>query len=117
MIQTIISKENYDKTIILLKEKYEVLDETGCFFAVTSTEYDRYGNVIHDFFDVISEAVETGYTYVNTIVYPGGNVDNASFRDNVKYIVWLCKNRENMTFDKDAIREKHMGKERKKLQS
>ena len=42
MIQTIISKENYDKTIILLKEKYEVLDETGCFFAVTSTEYDRY---------------------------------------------------------------------------
>ena len=111
MIQTIISKENYDKTIILLKEKYEVLDETGCFFAVTSTEYDRYGNVIHDFFDVISEAVETGYTYVNTIVYTGGNADNASFRDNVKYIVWLCKNRENMTFDKDAIREKHIWKD------
>lgn len=110
-MQTIITSQDFQKTVDLLNQKYEILDETGCFFAIISTEYDYKGNVIHDCFQVISEAVEIGYHYINTIVYPTTNVQYVSFKDSVRYVVWLCKNPDKMIFNKDAIREKHIWKD------
>ncbi len=111
MIQTIITSQAFDKTIELLQKKFDALDESGCFFAILSTEYDSDGNVIHDFFEVIAAAVKIGYAYINTIVYPTKNVQSVSFEDNVKYVVWLCKDPNKMIFNKDAIREKHIWKD------
>ena len=34
-----------------------------------------------------------------------------AFTDNVKYVVWLCKNHAQMSFNKDAVREKHIWKD------
>lgn len=111
MIQTVISSLSFDETVRLLEEKYGRIDESGCFFAIVSTEYDSNGNVVHDLFELISKAVEIGYTYVNTIVYPTPDAQLVSFRDNVRYVVWLCRDRDKMIFNKDAIREKHIWKD------
>ncbi len=110
-MQTIISNTSIDKTIALLKEKYSLIDDTGCFFAIVRTEYDENGNDIHDFLEVIAAADELGYDYVNTIVYPSSVSQNVAFTDNAKYVVWLSKNHSHMKFFKDAIREKHIWKD------
>lgn len=110
-MQTVITNTGYAKTALLLKKEYENLSTDGCFFALVRTEYDELGNVVHDFLDVISAAVECGYEYVNTIVYPSAVSQSVAFSDNTKYIVWLCKNHSVMKFNKDAIREKHIWKD------
>lgn len=110
-MQTVITNTKYSKTISLLKSKYDNLSADGCFFAIVRTEYDDKGNVIHDFMDVLSVAIECGYMYINTIVYPSSVAQNVAFKDNAKYVVWLCKNRSVMKFNKDAIREKHIWKD------
>lgn len=110
-MQTVISCQSFEKTVDLLNEKYDKIAETGCFFAILSTEYDSFGNVVHDFFELIQTAVKMGYSYINTIVYPTMNVQSVSFKDNVRYVVWLCKDQNKMIFNKDAIREKHIWKE------
>lgn len=111
MTQTIITRLPFEKSIAMLHEKIDSLQENGTFFLIYSTEYDNNGNVIYDFLDIIAEAVAIGYTYVNTIVYPTTNIQKTAFIDNVRYIVWLCKNHTLMTVRKDAIREKHIWKD------
>ena len=110
-MQTVITDVSYAKTISLLKTEYENLSMDGCFFAIIRTEYDTKGNAVHDFLDVISVATEVGYEYVNTIVYPSSVFQKCTFRDNVKYVVWLSKKHSEMKFNKDAIREKHIWKD------
>ncbi len=107
---TVICRLPFEKTAELLEREYARLPEEGSFFAVCSTEYDKTGCVEHDFFDVISRAAAIGYQYVNTIVYPTKDVRQGAFADNVRYVVWLCKNRAEMAFNKDAVREKHIWK-------
>lgn len=111
MVKTIITFLSHTKTVEKLKEKREELQDEGSFFVICSTEYDKFGNVVYDFLDIIEEATSAGYVYVNTIVYPTKNVQEVSFRDNVRYIVWFCKNHSLMTINKDAIREKHIWKD------
>ncbi len=110
-MQTIITNTSCKKTKSLLKTEYCKLSESGCFFTIIRTEYDSKGNVSSDFLDIISVATKIGYEYVNTIVYPSSIVQNVAFLDNVKYVVWFCKNRASMEFNKDAIREKHIWKD------
>lgn len=110
-MQTLITDADYEKTISLLKSEYNSISEDGCVFALFQTEYDFEGNAVHDFFDVIFAATAIGYEYVNTIVYPTDTPQTASFSDNSKYIVWLCKCHSKMKFIKDAIREKHIWKD------
>ena len=111
MLQTIIAKGSFQDILELLKAQYNGLSESGTFYAIFSTEYDDSGNVIHDFLEIIDSAVKIGYTYVNTIVYPSAQKQKVAFLDNVRYIVWLCKNHSKMLFDKDSIREKHIWKD------
>lgn len=111
MLQTIVSRKPFADTVELLKSKYEELSESGTFYVMFSTEYDKQGNVLHDFLEIIKIATGMGYVYVNTIVYPTEDKQVASFVDNVRYIVWLCKDHSKMLFDKDAIREKHIWKD------
>ena len=110
-VHTVISRQNYDNTIQLLCSRFASLDDSGCFFAIFSTEYDERGNVRRDIFQLIAQAVQLGYTYVNTIVYPTALSQQAAFTDNARYVLWLCKNIERMAFNKDAIREKHIWKD------
>lgn len=110
-MNTIITKLNYENTIRMLNEKYESLKEGASFFAFYSTEYDEKGSVIHDFFQIINEAVKIGYEYVNTIVFPTLQSQKVSFKDNVRYVIWMCKNHSLLLFNKDVIREKHIWKD------
>ncbi|MBQ7376864.1 MAG: site-specific DNA-methyltransferase [Clostridia bacterium] len=111
MTQTIITILPFEKAIETLRDGKARLQDDGTFFVICSTDYDPDGNVIHDFLDVISEATALGYTYINTIVYPTKSVQNVAFKDNVRYVVWLCKSYSLMTVKKDAIREKHIWKD------
>lgn len=110
-MQTVITNTEFSKTVSLLKDNYRLLSSDGCFFAIVRTEYDKQGTVTHDFFDIISIATKLGYEYINTIVYPTVYSQEVAFSDNVKYVVWLCKCREKMKFNKDRIREKHIWKD------
>ncbi len=107
-MRVIIANTNFDSTTELLRSKYSILSEDGCFFAILRTEYDSYGNVMHDFFDVIEYADNIGYQYINTIVFPLKERQYNSFSDNVGFIVWLAKDRTKMRFNKDPIRESHI---------
>lgn len=111
MIHTIITKQKYSDTVCTLKEEYDNLLDEGTFYVIYSTEYDSNGDVKHDVLDIISYAITCGYGYVNTIVYPTTDIQNVCFADNVRYVVWLCKNHQKMCFDKDVIREKHIWKD------
>lgn len=111
MVQTVIAMLPFDKTIALLKDSINKIQDDGTFFAVCATEYDEFGNVKHDFLEIIEKATLLGYEYVNTIVYPTLTVQRNAFLDNVKYIVWLCKDHSKMKICKDAIREKHIWKD------
>lgn len=111
MLRTVITKTKYEKTCAYLEDKFADLENDGSFFAFVSTEYDRKGNAVHDLFDIIEKAVSLGYQYINTIVYPTENVRYYSTADNVRYVVWFCKNRREVRFDKDVIREKHIWKD------
>ncbi|CRZ35553.1 DNA modification methylase [Herbinix hemicellulosilytica] len=110
-MQTIIINACYEKIKKTLHDSYDLLSDEGCLFAIVRTEYDNNYNVVHDFFQVINEAINIGYDYINTIVYPSSFYQNTFIIDNVKYIVWLAKNRKKMKFNKDAIREKHIWKD------
>lgn len=110
-MQTVISSDGIKNTIKALDEYYATLSEDGCFFAIITTEYDKKGNVSADLFDVINHAVEKGYKYINTIVYPTTNIQHVTIPDNVQYVIWLCKNKQKMKFNKDPIREKHIWKD------
>ena len=110
-MRAVISNLSIKDTIALLREKYDSIDESGSFFAVIATEYDSDKNATADIFDVILAGTQIGYDYVNTIVFPTAHYQTVSFRDNLKYVVWLCKNHAKMLFNKDAIREKHIWKD------
>ena len=110
-VQTVVARGPVSRLLELLEEYRDQLTPDGCFFAMTSTEYDETGDVAGDFLDVIDRADQLGYHYVNTIVYPTTQWQQAAFRDNVRYVVWLCRDRSRMTFHKDVIREKHIWKD------
>ncbi|MDA3042633.1 MULTISPECIES: site-specific DNA-methyltransferase [unclassified Campylobacter] len=110
-MQTVITNKLFNGTVGALKACYDTLSRDGCFFALYRTEYYKNGNVKHDFLDIIDEGIKKGYEYVNTIVFPTEHIQNASFADNVIYIVWFAKERNNMRFNKDLIREKHIWKD------
>ena len=73
-----------------------------------TTEYDKKGNVTGDIFDVIHYAGTIGYKYINTIVYPNAESQHVVFDDNVKYVVWFCKDVQKMRFNKDPIRTRKL---------
>lgn len=110
-MRAVIANLSIEDTITLLNNKYDSIDESGSFFAIVATEYDSDNNVTADFFDVIFAGTQIGYDYVNTIVFPTAHYQNATFIDNLKYVVWLCKNHGKLLFNKDAIREKHIWKD------
>lgn len=110
-MQIVICKKRYEGLKNDMLDYFSKIPDEGSFFAIYTTEYDGAGNVVHDFFDVISEAVRIGYKYVNTIVYPTTDVRHVFLEDNVKYVVWLCKDNKAMKFNKDHIREKHIWKD------
>ena len=110
-MRAVISNLSIKDTITLLRNKYDSIDENGSFFAMIATEYDSDNNATADIFDVIFAGTQIGYNYVNTIVFPTARFQAVSFKDNLKYVVWLCKNHAKMVFNKDSIREKHIWKD------
>lgn len=110
-MQVVICEKKYDEMTADLKKYYGKISADGCFFAIVTTEYDACGNVVHDFLEVINFAAASGYVYVNTIVYPAAHGQKVAFTDNVKYVVWFCKDLSRMKFNKDPVREKHIWKD------
>lgn len=111
MARSIISNMPFEETVALLQDKYQALPDEATVFSILSTEYDKNGNVTHDFLELIEQATQIGYQFVNTIVYPTAAGQTSTFYDNTRYVVWLCKQITSMKICKDAIREKHIWKD------
>lgn len=111
MTKTIIIKDNISEILPQLQTLFFELSDVGSLFIVCSNQYDENGIVLHDFFDVINKGISCGFVYVNTIVYPTNDKQNVCFQDNIRYVVWLCKDATKYSFDKDLIREKHIWKD------
>lgn len=108
---TIISDQLYEDTIRTMEDAYYTLENNGNLFIIFRTEYDNDGCVIHDFLDIINYGLYLGFEYVNTIIYPSSMRVIYSIVDNIKYIIWMTKNKNIMLFNKDLIREKHIWKD------
>lgn len=108
---TIIIKGSFQTISNSIKEFVAQLDSSSCVFVFCRTEYNAVGDVKHDFLDVIQLGVESGLTYINTIVTPSSDFIKADLPDNVLYIVWFVKSHESMVFRKDDIREPHIWKD------
>ncbi|MDE5715580.1 MAG: site-specific DNA-methyltransferase [Anaeroplasmataceae bacterium] len=111
MIKALIIKSNYENIKRQLSANFNGIYEEGSCFVICQTEYDDKGNVINDVFDIIHFALELGYIYVNTIVYPSKIISEVAFNDNVRFVIWLCKDKNRLDFNKDSIREKHIWKD------
>lgn len=111
LIKTAIIKGDIRHAFEALRQQYDRLAQDGSVFVLCSTEYDERGVVRYDCFDVIRQAIAIGYGYVNTIVYPTAERQRVAFSDNVRYAVWLCKDRSAYDFDKDVVRQKHIWKD------
>ena len=111
MTKTIIIKDNISEILPQLQPLLAELSDEGSLFIVCSNQYDENGIVLYDFFDVINKGMSCGFAYVNTIVYPTNDKQNVCFQDNIRYVIWLCKDANNYSFDKDLIREKHIWKD------
>lgn len=106
--KSIILNTDYNYIFSELDLYISKMQEDASIFFFVKTKYDMFGNVIYDFMDIINYATEKKLTYINTIIY----TDDHNFNiDNVNYIVWFCKNKELMSFNKDLIREKHIWKD------
>ncbi len=109
MSSIVISGFVIDVALEIARDQAPTLTGADSLFIIVDNEYDSAGNVSRSFLDVIDLCCSMGLTYVNTIVFPG---ISATYRaDNVRYIVWLCRDPGQMCFNKDAIREKHIWKD------
>lgn len=110
MLKTVIIKDKYSFIKNSLKDIYDELDESGNVFILFQNEYDKEGNLLYTFLDIIEESIKLGFDYINTIVAPIEKMDDKN-TDNVLYLIWICKNYNKMYFNKDAIRERHIWKD------
>ncbi len=107
MYKTIIIKNSIKYVKKKIVEARNELSNNGSIFCIVSTEYNINNDVENDFMDVIDCGLENGLAYVNTIIIPKSD----SEVDNILYAVWFVKDRKEMYFDKDKIREKHIWKD------
>ncbi len=110
MKQVIISNTNFEQSKKYLAENVKNLKDNGCFFVIFQNEYNN-GILIHDFMELIEYGTTLDYEYINTIIVPSEKPQQTIFNDNVIYVIWFCKNRQLMKFNKDHIREKHIWKD------
>ncbi len=111
MYDVVILEIDYLKLNQYLIKIKEELKNSGSLFCICKSSYDKDLNVEYDVFNYIKTSLDLGYEYVNTVVFPLKQSNNALIQDNVSYMVWLSKNKAQMYFNKDAIREKHIWKD------
>lgn len=102
---------SYSDTKAQIAKISDSLLPSASVFCICQTSYDDFGNVENDVFDFIKLGLENGLEYINTIVFPTKDFSSYVFKDNICYIVWFCKDKTKVYFDKDAIREKHIWKD------
>ena len=91
-----------------LKKNLPLLLDNANVFILYSNEYDKDRCITNSFLDAIKLALDHGLQYVNTIIAPT-NIKNRY--DCIKYILWFSKNKQELLFDKDSIREKSIWKD------
>ncbi|WP_323668958.1 DNA-methyltransferase [Aliarcobacter butzleri] len=108
--QTIICETyNLDELSEQLLDFKKNISKSGNLFLITNNIYEN--NVIkNSFFDFIETALEEGFQYINTIVFPVEN-NSSNLKQNIKYLLWFVNDMNSMYFDKDTIREKHIWKD------
>lgn len=99
------------------KEQFEAINEiedSGSLFIITRNMIDSNGVLEHNFFDIINEYGDKGFNYINTIIctLDGKSQDkeNKIINNKIYYLIWFVKSLDEMYFDKDEIREKHIWK-------
>ena len=110
LYQTIIYEvKSLDELAKKLTDFKDTLSNSGNMFLIADNIYVNE-TVQNSFFDFIDIALEYNFKYINTIVFP--IVDSTkSLRHNIKYLLWLVKDHNEMYFNKDNIREKHIWKD------
>lgn len=106
MYKTIIIKNTISNVLPLILKYKDSLEQSGSLFCIVKNEYQN-NQVKKDFMDVINYGISINLDYINTIIIP----DESLGIDNISYCVWLCKNKNNMYFNKDLIREKPIWKD------
>lgn len=108
--QTVISEINESYTVKSFMLENIQTTSNANFFFLFSNIYDEKDNIKTSVFD-ICEDISTNYGLFlqNIIVAP--QAAHKYLEDNILYILWFVKDKNNIFFDKDRIREKHIWKD------
>lgn len=109
MYNTIISEHDTSNNIDLKKFP---LPNTGNLFIMFRNSYSSDGILKENFMNIIEKYSKLGFNYVNTIICI--DTKNNLIKDipnKFFYMIWFVKDLNNMYFNKDFIREKHIWKD------
>ncbi len=107
-IKCLILEERFKNLQNKLSNYLQKLQDNANVFVLVSNEYDNDNCITYSFLDSINLCIKNGLQYINTIIVP---VEKSCKFDNVKYILWFSKDKNNLIFDKDSIREKSIWKD------
>ncbi len=111
MYRTIIFQGRFDDLLSLAKNHLGKLSDDGSMFFIFRNQYNDIGDIEHDVFELTRKVLDLGLYYVNLIVFPSSECNSKSLKDNVKYILWVCRDYNLMFFNKNPIREKSIWKD------
>lgn len=106
----LVGHEN-DKIIQSVIKIHEKLADDGSLFVLWNHTYNN-GFLSNSFLEIIGDVIKHSFYYINTIIVPKEVSDNSKrLKHNVQYLLWFAKSINNLKFNKDVIREKHIWKD------
>lgn len=108
--QTIFYELNDKVTDNDLKDIFLKMSDSGSVFFLCNDSYDSLNNLDKSSLDYTEQIINLGFSYINTIIIPK-TINERDAIDNVKYLLWFTKGRDQIFFLKDEIREKHIWKD------
>lgn len=108
--QTLIYQidNNFNRQVV--DSLLSISDISANFFFIARNVHNRDGFISSSILDNVKLIIENGLLYNNIIVIPR-RTEKEEFSDNLVYLLWFCRDKSKMHFDKDIIREKHIWKD------
>lgn len=108
--QTLIYQIDGDFDQQIVENLTSISDISANFFFIGRNVHSKDGFIRSSILDNVKLIINTGLLYNNIIVIPRRTEKN-TFNDNIVYLLWFCRDKSKMFFDKDIIREKHIWKD------
>lgn len=107
-IKCLVLKNKFERLQQKLDKYLLNLQDNANVFIIYTNEYDKKHNIKYSFLDAIDLCLKNKLQYINTIITINENTPKF---DNIQYVLWFSKDKSNLIFNKDLIREKSIWKD------